>query len=74
MHCCPHCGVGVEVSAGVDLSRAPCPACRRPLRVKDDAAAEAAFQAYSRQRKLQLCPRCRAAVERSEGCNHMRCR
>ena len=70
---CPHCRQGVEVGQGVDWQRAQCPSCRSPLHV-EDAAADAAFRSYAQRQRLGQCPKCGATVEKTEGCNHMRCR
>ncbi|KXZ52052.1 hypothetical protein GPECTOR_10g1075 [Gonium pectorale] len=38
------------------------------------SAEDAALLRYSARRQWRQCPRCRQMVERSEGCNHVRCR
>jgi len=72
---CPHCRAAIEVDSGVDLLAASCPnpACRKAL-VVGSAAEQAAFDAFRRQHRLPACPQCGAVVEKTQGCNAVKCR
>lgn len=68
---CLHCRHGVELDAEVDPPT--CPACHRRLHV-EDARAEAAFHRFRQEQRLKVCPQCGATVEKTAGCNGVRCR
>lgn len=41
---------------------------------RDRAQRERTFARFAQRRHLKLCPRCSAAIEKNEGCDHMTCR
>ena len=42
--------------------------------LEDNGQADDRFNEYINTRRVQVCPNCRQAVEKIEGCNHMTCR
>eukprot|EP00887_Chlorella_sp_A99_P005528 scaffold1.g5528.t1 len=71
---CPHCGKAVCAACGVlwhrDLSCAEYQALPQELRSEGDRG----LMALAAQKSWKACPGCRNMVEKSMGCNHVRCR
>ena len=48
--------------------------CQENRAMKNPDAADQMFQDFLKGSKYKQCPSCKVWVERSEGCNHMKCR
>ena len=69
---CPRCSkhycLKCRVEWHTDLS------CEEYEESKDPSDEDKSFKSYARGAKFKQCPKCKVWVEKSEGCDHMKCR
>ncbi|TNV77871.1 hypothetical protein FGO68_gene2248 [Halteria grandinella] len=70
----PLCSIRLETHSSTVLCAKSATACEEFQATRDPSKADNAFKKWVAGAKVKQCPFCKFWVEKSQGCDHMRCR